>query len=160
MLGANGDDLATVVLRFGVVYSRDSWHTQLLISQARKRRLPILGDGRGFWSLIHAEDAARATVQALEDAPGGAIYNVADDQPVAMAELFNELTRQLGARAPRKVPVLAPRALVGKDLTALLTGSIRLSNRLIKEELGFEPAYRSYREGLAELLAEPVPEPA
>ena len=159
VLGANGDDLATVVVRFGVVYSRDAWHTQLLISQARKRQLPILGDGTGFWSLIHAEDAARATVHAVEDAPGRAVYNVADDRPAPLAELFTYLADQLGTGAPRKVPVLAARVFVGKDLTKLLSGSIRLSNRLIKEELGFEPVYPSYREGLAEVLAEPVAEP-
>jgi 2-alkyl-3-oxoalkanoate reductase len=156
---ANGDGLATVILRFGTPYARDAWHTQLLVDRARKRELPILGDGRGFWSLIHADDAARATVLAMEDGPDGAIYNVADDEPVRMADLVTYLAELLGAPAPRRVPTMAARLLAGNDVTSLLSSSIRLSNRLIRDELGFEPAYPSFREGLAEVLAGPVPEP-
>jgi 2-alkyl-3-oxoalkanoate reductase len=159
-LAANDDRLATVVLRFGTVYGRDSWHTQLLVSLARKRQLPILGDGQGYWSLVHAEDAAQAVVRAMEDGPGGAVYNVSDDEPVRMADFVRYLADRLGAAAPHKIPLLAARVVAGKDAVTILSSSIRLSNRLLREELGFEPRYPSYREGLDAVLAEPLEEPA
>ena len=155
---ANGDGLETVILRFGFVYARDAWHTQLLVSQARKRMLPIAGGGQGYWSLVHAEDAARAVVLAMEDAAGGAVYNVVDDEPVRLAEVVTFLAEQVGGSSPPKVPKLAVRAFAGKEAVDLLSGSIRLSNRLIRHHLGFEPAYPTYREGLAAILAEGVPE--
>lgn len=156
---ANAGGLETVILRLGTVYARDAWHTQLLVSLARKRQLPILGGGKGYWSMVHAEDAAQAFVRATEDGPSGAVYNVVDDEPVRMADFVSYLAEQLGAGSPWKVPTLVARAAAGKDVVALLSSSIRLSNRLLREELGFEPTYRSFREGLAEMLAE-MPQPS
>lgn len=153
-LAANGDGLDAMVLRFGSLYGRDAWHTQFLVSQARERELPILGDGKAYWGLVHAEDAARATVLAMVDAPAGSIYNVADDEPVRMGELVAYLAEQLGAPPPRKVPTLAARVLAGTDVVSLLSSSIRLSNRRLKRDLGFAPSYPSYREGLAEVLGQ------
>lgn len=158
-VAANSGSLETVILRLGTVYGHDAWHTQLLVSLARKRQLPTLGDGKGYWSLIHAEDAAQAIVLAMEDGPAGSIYNVGDNEPVRMAELVTHLADQLAAPSPWNVPTLLARAAAGKDVVKLLSSSIRLSNRLLRQELGFAPAYPTFREGLAQVLAQPMPEP-
>ncbi|MDP8922676.1 MAG: NAD(P)-dependent oxidoreductase [Chloroflexota bacterium] len=150
--------LPWVILRYGSVYGREAWHTQLMVSQLKKRLLPIVGDGANYWSLVHAEDAGRATALAVEDAADSSIYNVCDDEPVTMADLFTYLAAQLGVQPPMKVPALVARMAIGGDATDLLASSIRMSNRAIKQDLDFEPRYPTYREGLAEVLSAPVPE--
>ena len=150
--------LPWVILRFGSVYGREAWHTQLMVSQLKKRMLPIVGEGDNYWSLVHAEDAGLATARAVEDAADNSIYNVCDDQPVKMGELFAHFAELLGAQPPMQVPGIVARMAVGGDVLDVLTSSIRMSNRAIKQDLGFEPAYPSYREGLAQVLSAPLPE--
>ena len=150
--------LPWVILRYGSVYGRDAWHTQLMASQLRKRMLPVVGDGVNYWSLVHADDAGRATALAVEDAANNSIYNVCDDDPVTMAGLFTHFAAQLGAQAPMSVPSFVARMAVSGDVIDVLTSSIRMSNRAIKQDLAFEPRYPTYREGLAEVLSAPLPD--
>lgn len=144
--------LPTVILRLGTVYARDAWHTRLLAEQARQGALPVLGDGAAYWSLLHAEDAAAGMVRALEDAQAGTVYNVCDDRPVRMAELFAAIARLLGGRPPSRVPGLVARAVVGADVVRLLTTSVRLSNRAIRQDLELDLRFPTYEDGLREAL--------
>ena len=148
--------LPWVILRFGSVYGRDAWHTQLMVSQLKKRMLPVVGEGDNYWSLVHADDAGLATARAIEDAADNSIYNVCDDEPVKMAELFTQFAELLGAQPPMHVPGMVARMAVSADVLNVLTSSIRMSNRAIKQDLGFGPSYPTYREGLAEVLSAPV----
>lgn len=150
--------LPWVILRFGSVYGREAWHTQLMVSQLKKRMLPIVGEGDNYWSLVHAEDAGRATARAIEDAADNSIYNICDDEPVKMAELFTHVAGLLGAQPPMQVPSLVARMAIGGDVLDVLTSSIRMSNRAIKQDLDFEPAYPSYREGFSDVASAPLPE--
>ena len=156
---ASDAGLPTVVLRLGTLYGRDAWHTRLLAQQARNRALAIVGDGKAYWSLIHAEDAARAILAAIEDAEAGAIYNVADDRPMPMSDLMATIARLAGAPQPSRVPALLARAVVGADVVTLLTTSIRLSNRAIAQDLELSFAYPSPEEGLRQVLSAPLPDP-
>src|SRR5262249_32338057 len=74
--------IETVVLRYGMFYGAESASTRYIVQQLRRRRVPLMRGARGLASLIHIEDAAAATVAALERGRPGAIYNVADDEPV------------------------------------------------------------------------------
>lgn len=159
VLQAIDDDLPGVVLRLGTIYSGDAWHSQFLISQARQQQLAVIGDGSAFWSLLHAEDAALAIARAIDDAEAGAVYNVADNQPMRMADLFDLLASLVGAPKPKRVPMLLARAVVGGDALTMLTTSARLSNRAIKQDLELEPRYPSPEAGLTAVLSQPVPEP-
>jgi nucleoside-diphosphate-sugar epimerase len=159
VLQAIDDGLPGVVLRLGTVYSGDAWHSQFLISQARRRQLAVIGDGGAYWSLIHADDAALAIVRAIDDAEAGAIYNVADDQPMRMSDLFDLLSSLVGAPKPRRVPTLLARALVGGDAMTLLTTSARLSNQAIRQDLEMVLRYPSPEAGFKAVLSRPVPEP-
>jgi nucleoside-diphosphate-sugar epimerase len=90
-----------------------------MVELVRKRRLPIIGDGSGVWSLIHMVDAAAATVAALErGAPG--VYNVADDEPAPASVWLPELARLLGAKPPLRVPVWLGRLAAGEAGVLLL----------------------------------------
>jgi nucleoside-diphosphate-sugar epimerase len=116
--------------------------------QIRKRRMPIVGAGGGLTSFLHVDDAAAATVLALDHgAPG--IYNVADDEPASYAEQLPVLAELLGAKRPRRIPTWLVRAVGGKTVASTLTEQRAASSAKAKRELGWTPRYASWREGFA-----------
>jgi 2-alkyl-3-oxoalkanoate reductase len=122
------------------------------IEMIRKRRLPIIGDGGGVWSLVHIEDAAAATVAALDHgAPG--VYNVVDDDPVPIGELLPELAKAIGAEPPRRFPRWLGRLIAGEGMTVMMTEARGASNAKAKSEFGWELRYPSWRLGIREGLA-------
>ena len=131
-----------VALRYGGFYggSNDG-----LAGPVRKRRLPIVGDGGAVSSFINLDDAAAATVLALDhDATG--IYNITDDEPAPMRDWLPVLAAALGARPPRHVPRWLVRLFMGEGLD-MMTGSRGASNAKAKRELGWTLRYPSWREG-------------
>jgi nucleoside-diphosphate-sugar epimerase len=113
--------------------------------------LPIVGKGTGTFSFIHSEDAAAATVAAVErGAPG--IYNVVDDEPAAMREWLPVYAQALGVKPPRRVPYRLARLIAGDAARAAveLRGA---SNAKAKRELGWQPAHPSWRQGFSQTLA-------
>jgi 2-alkyl-3-oxoalkanoate reductase len=123
-----------------------------MVELVRKRRLPIIGDGSGVWSLIHMVDAAAATVAAVErGAPG--VYNVADDEPAPARIWLPELARVLGAKPPLRVPVWLGRLAAGEAGVLLFTCLRGASNAKAKRELGWELRYPSWRDGFRHDLA-------
>jgi nucleoside-diphosphate-sugar epimerase len=119
----------------------------------RKRRFPIVGDGGGVWSFCHLEDAASATVAAVErGAPG--IYNVCDDEPVEIATWLPEYSRAIGAPQPRHVPVWLGRLLGGEVAVSMMTQVRGASNAKAKAALDWKPRYATYREGFSTGLAD------
>jgi nucleoside-diphosphate-sugar epimerase len=117
-----------------------------VVELVRKRRLPLIGDGGGVWSFIHYDDAADATVRAVEaGAPG--IYQIADDDPAAVNVWLPELARILGAKPPRRLPAWLARFAVGDLGVSMFTQSRGASNAKAKAELGWQPGYSSWREG-------------
>jgi nucleoside-diphosphate-sugar epimerase len=144
--GAEG--LSGLALRYGFFYGPGTWYARgtKMAREIERRRFPIVGDGGGIFSFIHVDDAAAATVAALErGAPG--VYNVVDDDPAPMRDWLPALADELGAKPPRRVPgwlakLIAGRATVG--MTAAMRGA---SNAKAKRELGWTPRYASWREG-------------
>jgi nucleoside-diphosphate-sugar epimerase len=125
----------------------------------RKRRVPIIGNGAGVWSLVHISDAASATAAALErGAPG--VYNVVDDDPVPVGELMPELARLIGAKPPRHLPRWIGRIAGGETGVLMMTEIRGASNDKAKRELGWELRYPSwrlgFRDGLEQSGGEPV----
>ena len=144
-----------VVLRYGIFYGPGTWYAAEgdIAEQVRRRRYPIIGRGEGFTSFVHIEDAARATVAALDGAPG--IYNVVDDEPARIREWLPEFARALGAKPPRRVPEWLVRPLAGKGPLVWMRSCPGASNAKAKGELGWRPRFPSWRRGFAESLAEP-----
>ena len=119
----------------------------------RARKFPLVGDGAGVWSFVHADDAAEATALAVErGAPG--LYNVVDDDPAPVAEWLPYLARCLDAPPPRHVPVWLARFAVGEVGISMMTRMRGASNAKAKRELGWAPAWPSWREGFARGLVE------
>jgi nucleoside-diphosphate-sugar epimerase len=117
-----------------------------IVEMVAKRRFPIVGDGTGVWSFLHIEDAASATVAALErGAPG--VYNVVDDEPAPVSEWLPYLAEVLGAKPPRHLPVWIGRLAVGEFGVRMMNEVRGASNAKAKRELGWQPRYASWREG-------------
>ena len=119
-----------------------------------RRRLPVIGAHGAVMPTIELSDAARAVVDALERAPAGRIYNVCDDEPVAMDDYLGEFARVIGAAPPRHVPYWLVRATAPYAATFMGSGKVPMSNARITDELGWRPSYPTYREALA--LLEPA----
>jgi 2-alkyl-3-oxoalkanoate reductase len=136
-------DAGGIALRYGGFYgSPDDPQVEVV----RKRRFPVVGDGGGIFSFVHLEDAAAATVLALErGAPG--VYNVVDDEPAPVREWLPFLAREIGARPPRRVPPFLARMLAGEPGVVLMTEARGASNAKAKRELGWTLRYPSWREG-------------
>jgi 2-alkyl-3-oxoalkanoate reductase len=136
-----------IALRYGGFYGDPNDTT--LIDAVRARKFPIVGNGQGVSPFIHLDDAADATVLALEH-DGPAIYNVVDDEPAPIKVWLPELARILGAKPPRHFPKWLARMFAGEALVMMATGARGASNAKAKRELGWTPAHASWRRGFAE----------
>jgi 2-alkyl-3-oxoalkanoate reductase len=132
-----------IALRYGVFYGAANDGT---IEPVRKRQFPIVGDGGGVWSWIHLDDAAAATVLALEH-DGPAIYNIVDDEPAPVREWLPVLAQALGAKPPRHLPTWLARLLAGDAVTVMSTEARGASNARAKRELGWTPHHPTWRTG-------------
>jgi len=130
-----------IALRYGGFYG----DVDAMVTAVRKRQFPLIGDGGGMMSFIHLEDAAAATVLAL-DAEGPAIYNITDDEPAAMRDWLPALAAALGAKPPYHVPGWVGRLFMGKTLT-MMTEARGASNAKATKELGWTLRYPSWRTG-------------
>jgi len=130
-------------LRYGAFYGADN---DGLVEPVRKRQFPIVGGGGGVLSFIHLDDAAAATVLAVEH-DGPAIYNVVDDEPAPVREWLPVLAQALGAKPPRRVPRWLARLFAGEAAVMMATESRGASNAKAKRVLGWQPIYASWRDG-------------
>ena len=148
--GAEG--LEGIVLRYGGFYGPGTSIARGgdMLENIVKGRFPVVGDGAGVWSLVHIEDAAEATVAAIErGAPG--IYNVCDDDPAPVREWLPALAEAVGGRRPRHIPGFVGRLLLGQGGYAMMTQIRGASNAKARRELGWTPAHPTWREGFATL---------
>jgi nucleoside-diphosphate-sugar epimerase len=150
-VGATG--VEGVVLRFGPLYGPgtnmapggDLWEA------IRARKVPMIGSGGGVFSFLRVEDAAAATVLALDHGSPG-IYNVVDDDPAPVATWLPYLCAMIGAKPPQRIPAWLARPLVGRHLVMMMTAQAGVSNAKAKRELGFAPHYPSWRAGFTDLI--------
>jgi nucleoside-diphosphate-sugar epimerase len=138
-------------MRFGFFHGRHADSTYLLLDMVRKRKLPLIGDGQTVRSWIELDDAARAVVDALERAPAGSAYNVVDDEPVTMRNYIGELVRLSGSKPPRRLPYWLVNAAASYVAPAFGRGRLPISNAKLKQELGWNPRFPTYREALCPL---------
>ncbi|MEV5962636.1 NAD(P)-dependent oxidoreductase [Kribbella sp. NPDC051952] len=144
----NASGIEGVALRYGSFYgpTGDIGKGGSMVEMIQKRKLPLIGDGTGVWSFIHYDDAADATVKAIEsDATG--IFQIADDDPAQAAVWLPEFARILGAKAPRHLPAWIARLAVGDVGVAAFTEIRGADNTLAKATFNWQPAYASWREG-------------
>ncbi len=150
---AEPEDMEGVVLRFGWLYGPGTSYAAdgQQADEARRRRLPVVGEGNGTFSFIHVEDAAGAAVAALDRATPG-VYNIVDDEPAPLREWVSIYAEALGAKAPRRVPVWLAKLVADRALVANAVGMRGASNAKAKRELDWHPRYASWRQGFREAL--------
>jgi 2-alkyl-3-oxoalkanoate reductase len=146
-------DAGGIALRYGGFYGAPN---DGLIEPVRKRQFPIVGEGGGVASFIHLDDAAAATVLALEHDRAG-IYNIVDDEPAAVRDWLPLLANALGAKPPRHFPRWLARLFAGEAAVMMGTEARGASNAKAKRELGWTLRYPSWREGFVAAYASTNP---
>jgi nucleoside-diphosphate-sugar epimerase len=137
------------VLRYGGLYGADAIddHVKLV----RRRMFPLIGGGTGYFSWVHVDDAATATMLAMEQRATG-VFNIVDDDPAPVSEWLPYLAECAGAKPPRRVPAWLARLLAGEMMVGMMTEGRAFSNAKAKRELGWEPHYPSWRAGFKKEL--------
>jgi len=138
------------VLRYGGFYGPGATDDQLGL--VRKRKFPLVGSGAGYFSWVHLDDAASATVLAVEQQARG-VFNIVDDEPAPASEWLPYLAACAGAKRPMRIPTWLARLLAGEMVVMMMTEGRGFSNAKAKRELGWELRYPSWRQGFKEELA-------
>jgi nucleoside-diphosphate-sugar epimerase len=138
-----------VVLRYGLFYGPEAASTVEMIAMAKRRLLPAVRGDRSLLPCIHVDDAARATVAALDRGPAGRSYDIVDDEPVSFSEIVRALAEAAGAPRPIAVPLWLPR-LVAPYMARMISLQLPLSNQKARADLGWRPSFPTIREGLAQ----------
>jgi nucleoside-diphosphate-sugar epimerase len=136
-----------IVLRYGMFYGPESASTIEMLTMARRRMLPRIRGDRSLLPCIHVDDAASATVAALERAPAGSTYDIVDDEPVSFSTIVQAVAEAAGAPAPIALPLWVPR-LVAPYMARMIALRLPLSNARARLELGWRPLYPTIRQGL------------
>ena len=144
VVGAGG-----AVLRYGALYGPGAIDDQVKL--VRKRMFPLVGGGTGCFSWVHTDDAAGATVLAVEQQAKG-VFNVVDDEPAPVSEWLPYLAACAGAKRPMRIPAWLARLLAGEMVVVMMTEGRGFSNAKAKRELGWELRYPSWRQGFKEEL--------
>jgi nucleoside-diphosphate-sugar epimerase len=144
------------VLRYGGFYGPGTSLSQggVYLEAVRRRQFPIVAGGTGVWSFIHIQDAATATLAAIEAGRTG-VYNIVDDDPAPVATWLPALAATIGAKPPRRVPAWLARLLVGEHGVIMMTESRGATNTKAKRELAWHPAYPTWRTGFRVGLGTP-----
>jgi nucleoside-diphosphate-sugar epimerase len=137
------------VLRYGGFYGPGATDDQ--VELVRKRKFPLVGGGTGYMSWVHLDDAASATVLAVEQKARG-VFNIVDDEPAPASEWLPYLAACAGAKPPMRVPKWLARLLAGEMAVTMMTEGRGFSNAKAKRELGWELRYPSWRQGFRESL--------
>jgi nucleoside-diphosphate-sugar epimerase len=138
------------VLRYGGFYGPGA--TDDVVELVRRRQFPLVGGGTGYSSWVHLDDAASATVLAVEQQARG-VFNIVDDEPAPASEWLPHLAACTGAKRPMRVPKWLARLLAGDVAVTMMTEGRGFSNAKAKRELGWELRYPSWRQGFREGLA-------
>jgi nucleoside-diphosphate-sugar epimerase len=137
-------------LRYGGLYGPgaiDDW-----VDLVRKRQFPLVGGGTGYFSWVHLDDAASATVLALEQQAKG-VFNIVDDEPAPASQWLPYLAACAGAKRPMRVPKWVARLVAGEMAVIMMTEGRGFSNAKARRELGWQLRYPSWRQGFKEELA-------
>jgi nucleoside-diphosphate-sugar epimerase len=137
-------------LRYGALYGPGATDDQ--VELVRRRQFPLVGRGTGYCSWVPLDDAAQATILAVEQRARG-VFNVVDDEPAPASEWLPHLAACAGAKPPMRVPTWLARLLAGEVAVAMMTEGRGFSNAKAKRELGWKLRFPSWRQGFAEGLA-------
>jgi nucleoside-diphosphate-sugar epimerase len=143
-----------VIVRPSHVYGPGGWYADEFVKRLRQPgRFAVIGKGDNWWDVVRVEDVATALVDAGERAPDGSIYHVVDDEPITFYDFIALTARSLGVGPPRRVPVWLASLAGGRHAVGAVVRSARSSNRRLKDELGWTPAYPSAETGVPDAIS-------
>ncbi|RBP11349.1 nucleoside-diphosphate-sugar epimerase [Roseiarcus fermentans] len=146
-------DLEGIVLRYGTFYGQDTGLFEPgMVRMLRRGMLPLIGDGGGWWSFVHVDDAASATARAVEQTSRG-VFNVVDSDPAPARQWLPLAAAAVGGKPPPSVPAWLARLVAGEHIVAMMTRARAGSNAKIGREWGWSPRYPSWRTGFKEVAA-------
>lgn len=147
------------VLRYGAFYGPGTslGHRGSVLQDVAKRRVPIVGKGTGYWSFLHVDDAASATVAAVVATSPG-LYNICDGEPAPVSEWLPFLADAIGAKPPRHVPSWLGRMAIGEHGVAMMNEVRGASNEKAKSQMRWKPKWPSWRSGFREGLGQTIQE--
>lgn len=145
--------LEGIVLRYGFFYGTGTAYASdgSIAKTVRKRAMPLVGDSGGVFSFIHIEDAVSGTLQAMKAGKAGT-FNIVDDDPARAAEWLPAYAEIIGAKKPLRVPVFLGKLGGGPYAVHMMTAMEGASNERARKELGWEPKYKSWRDGFQHAL--------
>ncbi|MFJ8747004.1 NAD-dependent epimerase/dehydratase family protein [Embleya sp. NPDC127516] len=138
-----------VVLRYGAFYGPGAIDDQ--VELVRKRQYPLVGRATGYSSWVHLDDAASATVLAVEQKARG-VFDIVDDEPAPASEWLPHLAACAGAKQPIRIPVWLVRLPASDQAVVMMTEGRGFSNAKAKRELGRRLRHPSWRQGFKEEL--------
>jgi len=141
-----------VVLRYGLFYGPDVPATVDMFAMARRRMLPAIRRDRSLLPCIHIDDAASATIAALDRAPAGSVFDIVDDEPVSFSDIVRAVAEAAGAPRPIAVPAWLPR-LLAPYTAKVISMRLPLSNQQARAEMAWRPAFPNIRAGLSQSRA-------
>ena len=145
--------LPSVVVRPGHVYGAGGWYAEEIVKRLRQPgRLAVVGKGDNWWDVVRVEDVAAVLVAAAEQAEDGAVFHVADDEPITLYDFVKLTADALGVGAPRRSPAFLARLIAGPNAVMAATRSARTSNAKAKRELGWTPRYATAHEGVPDAI--------
>jgi nucleoside-diphosphate-sugar epimerase len=149
-----GSGLDNVIIRPSHVYGPGGWYEEEFVRRLRQPgRFAVIGRGDNLWDVVHVDDVAVVLADSVERAKDGAVYHVADDDPVTYYEFVKLTADALGVGAPRRIPTAVARLVGGRDPVTAVVRSARTSNERVKRELGWEPRFPSARVGIPDAVA-------
>lgn len=154
----SAENIEGIALRYGFLYGPGP-ASDRIVRMLRSRAFPLPSGGSGTFGWIHVDDAAAATVAAVERGRAGQAYNIVDDHPATWHEMFDAMATAVGAPRPIRVPAKVLRLATPFFADQMINTSMRVSNAKAKTELGWQPSMPSYLEGVT-ALAEALDEPA
>jgi nucleoside-diphosphate-sugar epimerase len=136
-----------VVLRYGFFYGPGTSMEDEVPKAIKRRMMPIVGAGTGWWSLIHMDDAAAATVAAIEKGKAGETYNICDDEPILVKDALGFIAETIGAPKPLHLPNVGP--AFARYYFNKMTGA---NNSKAKIELSWTPRFSTFKEGFQQTV--------
>jgi nucleoside-diphosphate-sugar epimerase len=143
--------LEGVVLRYGLFYGPENPSTVQMIGLVRRRFMPVIRGDQGLLPYIHVDDAARATIAALDQAPAGSAYDIVDNRAVSLSEFVQTIAELAGAPRPFAIPAWLLR-LVVPYLARMIELRMPLSNAKARADLGWSLLFPTIRDGLQQTL--------
>ena len=148
---ARQGSIGGVVLRYGLWYGPGNPMTERMVSLVRRRLMPVVRHDQGLLPWVHLDDAVSATIAALDPARAGEAYDIVDDQPASFSDMVREIARQTGAPKPLAVPAWLPK-IISPYMAGFFAMRLPLTNARARADFGWRPAYRTFREGVSQLV--------